>query len=558
VIKTCYTFLINYEEKSQEMPTTPLLPLPDGLEITAISVAEQELQVRVTSNRLSSRCPLCSTPSSAIHSYYRRKPLELPSTGKTVRLLLSVKKFFCRVACCPRKIFTERLPELLEPSSRLTTRLRSIVQAICAAFNAKGGARLGKQLGIRLSRMTFLRSLHLMLTPPVGKMKAIGIDDFAWKRGKRYGTVIIDLETHRLLDLLPDREAESVKQWLLAHPEIEIISRDRAGAYADGASQGAPQAQQIADRWHVCKNLGDAVEDYLKRQPIQLPAAPSSDTALPEVPVPPVMPVPVAPVKRTRASQAKTARKQAVIDHVKSMHQEGNSIHTIAARLDLARNTVRRYVRIEGPIQPTPRPRKPSQLDPFYDYLCQRFKDGCSNAHQLFAELQEQGYRGGETSVRSFVARLRKGLSGMARPPKHAKHGAAVSAGSPRELRWLLAKREEELTPEERQDLKRLLESSQEVKDLYGLLQSFLQMLRLRQPERLNGWMKEARASGIKELGSFVAGIERDYDAVRAGLTFPWSQGPVEGTVNKIKTHKRLMYGRASFPLLRQKLLHLT
>ena len=159
--------------------------------------------------------------------------------------------------------------------------------------------------------------------------------------------------------------------------------------------------------------------------------------------------------------------------------------------------------------------------------------------------------------MRSFVARLRKGLSGMARPPKQAKHGEAVSSGSPRELRWLLAKREEELTPEEQHELKRLLESSQGIKELYGLLQSFLEMLRLRRPERLNGWMKQARASGIKELGSFVAGIERDDDAVRAGLTFPWSQGPVEGTVNKIKTHKRLMCGRASFPLLRQKLLHL-
>jgi len=224
------------------MPTTPLLPLPDGLEITSISEAEHELLVRVTSNRMSSLCPLCSIPSYAIHSYYRRKPLELPCAGKTVRLLLSVKKFFCRVASCPQKIFAERLPELLEPSSRLTTRLRSIVQAICGAFNAKGGARLGEQLGVHLSRKTFLRSLHLMPTPPVGKVKAVGIDDFAWKRGKRYGTVIIDLETHRLLDLLPDRDAESVKQWLAAHPEIEIVSRDRGGAYADGAAQGAPSA----------------------------------------------------------------------------------------------------------------------------------------------------------------------------------------------------------------------------------------------------------------------------------------------------------------------------
>ena len=363
-----------------------------------------------------------------------------------------------------------------------------------------------------------------------------------------------------MIELLPDREAKSVKQWLCAHPEIEVVSRDRAGAYADGAAQGAPQALQIADRWHLCKNLGDAVETYLRRKQIQIPSLSSQEKASQEIAAPILPSSQPDPMKCPSASKEKRELKQRIVDQVKTMHEQGNSIHAIASQLRLARNTVRQYLHMEGPVQPTPRPRRSCQLDAFSDYLCQRWQEGCSNAHQLFEELKEKGYRGGETTVRSFVARLRKGLPGMARPPKQAHNGerACASIASPRELRWLLSKREEDFTSQEQKDLEQLLESSQEVKHLHHLLQSFLHMLRERLPERLNDWMKQARESGIKELGSFVAGIERDYDAVRAGLTFPWSQGPVEGTVNKIKTHKRLMYGRASFTLLRQKLLHLT
>jgi transposase len=140
-----------------------------------------------------------------------------------------------------------------------------------SALNGKGGAQLGEHVGFHFSRMTFLRSLHLLPTPAVDKVRVVGLDDFAWKRGSRYGTIILDLETHTLLDVLPNRDAESVKTWLAAHPEIEFVSRDRAGAYADGAARGARQAQQIADRWHLAKNLGDAVEDYLKRKRIRIP-----------------------------------------------------------------------------------------------------------------------------------------------------------------------------------------------------------------------------------------------------------------------------------------------
>ena len=260
------------------MPTTPLLPLPEGLEILTVSTTEQELQIRVTSHRLTALCPRCSTSSCWVHSSYRRKPLELPCAGQTVRLELIVKKFFCREARCAQKIFAERLPGFLEPSSRVTIRLRVVVQSIAGAFNAQGGARLGGHLGISLSRMTYSRSLLGVSFPSVGQVKRVGRDDFAWKRGKSYGTVVVDPATHAIIDLLPDREAATVQKWLEEHEEIELVSRDRGGAYADGATQGAPQAQQCADRWHVCANLGEAVERFLLRTHTQLPEAQVQDS----------------------------------------------------------------------------------------------------------------------------------------------------------------------------------------------------------------------------------------------------------------------------------------
>jgi transposase len=210
---------------------------------------------------------------------------------------------------------------------------------------------------------------------------------------------------------------------------------------------------------------------------------------------------------------------------------------------------------MEGSIQMVPRPRSRSVLDPHFDSLNTRWKQGETNALRLFEELQVRGYRGCETTVRNFVARLRKQLPGMVHPPRKTVQGR-TPASSPREIRWLLTKREQDLEPEERVDRAHLLEQSRGAKLLYQLAQDFLEMVRVRQADWLNGWMQAARESGIKEMISFVVGIERDYDAVKNGLTLEWSQGPVEGTVNKIKTHKRLMYGRAGFKLLRKKMLH--
>jgi transposase len=252
------------------MPTTPLFPLPEGLEMTSISDTPEELLVPVTSYRSSSPCPQCSTPSSAIHSSYCRHPRDLPCIGRPIRLVFTVRKFFCRNPDCSRKVFTERLPDFIEASSRLTKRLRTAVQEIGFATCGKGGECLADKLGMPISDASLLWSLFLVPLPEVGQVYIIGVDDWSWRRGKRFGSILVNLETHKIVDLLPDREAESVKRWLAAHPEVDVVSRDRGGCYIDGATWGAPQATQVADRWHLLSNLGDAVEAFLIRAQIRL------------------------------------------------------------------------------------------------------------------------------------------------------------------------------------------------------------------------------------------------------------------------------------------------
>src|SRR5712692_7372570 len=220
------------------MPTTPLFPLPEGLELTSISDTPEELLVCVTSHRSSSLCPLCSTPSSALHSEYSRHARDLPCVGCPIRLLFTVRKFFCRTLTCSRKVFTERLPDFIAASSRLTRRLRTAVQEIGFATCGKGGERLGDKLGMGFSDATVLWSLFLVPLPTLGQVHIIGVDDWSWRRGKRFGSILVNLETHKIVDLLADREAESVRQWLAAHPEVDVVSRDRGGVYIEGATDG--------------------------------------------------------------------------------------------------------------------------------------------------------------------------------------------------------------------------------------------------------------------------------------------------------------------------------
>jgi transposase len=506
------------------MPTTPLFPLPEGLEMTAISDTAEELLVHVISHRSNSPCPQCSTLSFAIHSSYRRRPRDLPCAGRPIRLVLTVRKFFCRNPDCSRKVFTERLPDFIEVSSRLTKRLRTAVQGIGFATCGKGGEGLSDKLGMPISDATVLWSLFLVPLPEVGQVQVVGVDDWSWRRGKKFGSILVNLQTHKIVDLLADREAESVKRWLAAHPEVDVVSRDRGGCYIDGATWGAPQATQVADRWHLLSNLGDAVEAFLIRAQIRLP----EQTVVSPVPQD-TRNLPLSSFSATpacqRKSQARLLRKWKLYQRVQELHAAGMSLRKIGEELGLARNTVRKYFRqAPEPPLPTPRPLRASQLDPYEDYLLERWSQGERNAAQLYREIRERGYLGSATMVWAYIAHLRTSTADG--PPPHTRK-ARAKACSPRALRRLLSRKREDLDQEDQTRLEQLLNLSSEVQAVHSLLQTFLSIVRERKHQELLSWMEEAIRSGIPELKSFVAGIERDYDAVHAALCLPWSHDHV-------------------------------
>ena len=226
------------------MEGSAFLPLPQGLCITEVCQDEACLLVEVLSIQPSACCPLCSQESDGVHSRYQRRLKDLPSAGQVVYLHLTVRKFFCLNPQCQRKIFTERLPAFVEPWAQATVRFAQALRAIGLATSGSLGTRLAARLGMATSWMTIIRRIMDLVPPDPCTVVMLGVDDFSLKRGRTFGTIFVDLRSRQVIDLLPERSAESTAAWMQNHPEIEIVSRDRGKDYAQGACKGAPQAVQ--------------------------------------------------------------------------------------------------------------------------------------------------------------------------------------------------------------------------------------------------------------------------------------------------------------------------
>jgi transposase len=393
----------------------------------------------------------------------------------------------------------------------------------------------------------------------------LGVDDFALRKRHTYGTILVDLERRQPVELLPDRTAETVAQWLREHPGVEVIARDRASTYAEGARQGAPNATQVADRFHLLQNLAEALEPVFTTHDRALQAV---NAAMRQQPVPlpdgtvavAVPPPPTPPAEEARAAQ-RAVRRQARYNEAWALHRQGWSTAAIAAQVGCSRRTIERYLQM--PTWPVPQHRRHygrSILNPYQAYILERWNAGCHTAIQLFQEIQPRGYTGSYRRVTAYVSRIRQAQGIPPRRQGRRQRLPVVAEPvaqplTPRRATWLVLRRAEHRTVAEAQQLAQLHAQSAEVAEAMDLAQDFTALVRQRQPECLDPWLTRATASTLEAFQRFARGLQEDYQAVKAGVTLPWSTSPVEGHINRLKMLKRQMFGRARLDLLSRRFL---
>jgi hypothetical protein len=477
-------------------------------------------------------------------------------------LRLGVRRFFCEEVSCERAIFAERLPELVGHYARRTRRLEGWFTHVSFALGGEAGARFLKDLGVVVSGDTLLSHIRSTRLQDHETPRVLSMDDFAFRRGTRYGTLLVDLERHRLVDVLPDRSSETVSGWLREHPGVEVVSRDRSSEYADAVRQTLPEAIQVADRFHLMKNLGDVVLRVFNRRSERLQSVPAparyrnSHTGRQ-----------LTRLRLDREASRKSVRAEmrSLFRSVQALRRAGMNKSAIARFLGIHRHTVQKYAALESAPERKPRVHKVSALAPYEGYILRRFADGCHNATQIHKEISEQGYPGAYNNVARVTQYLKK-CEREGEPLPEAPPGLLATRA-----KGILITRPEKRTGQETLTIERMKRVDPDVRKCCCLFEGFARFFRERGDStdvvsvaakregartRLEQWMEEAKKSGLPELRSFAIKLSQDKEAVVAAMILPYSQGQTEGRVNKLKLIKRSMYGRGKFDLLRQRVLY--
>jgi transposase len=505
-------------------------------------------------------------------------------------LRFSTRRFFCDVADCPRRIFAETLPDLAHRHARATPRLDDVLVKVGMECGGEPGRRLCGQLGIGTSGDTILRRLR-SAPPATANADAgsiIGVDDFAFRRGQTYGTIVVDHQSGGVIDLLPDRSSKSLEGWLAARPVLPVvITRDRSGVYAKAITDAAPDAIQVADRWHLLANCREVLVRVLDRHHASItramvtaavpPATPVTqevtNTALSGsvIPISPAFPadntdipalIPTTaswpslpPSQSVQSSIDRRAKRLARYEQVLELRRQGHSRRSIIRELKMSSRQVAKLLKA-GTFPERAKGRYRKQVDQYLDVLRARWAEGERNGRVLARHLWALGYTGGYDMVRRYVSSWRTPEERLQvvgpRPAVRAPVPAKLSRPGSHRLSWLLIKDD---IPRDAGDavlLVELLKSCEPIRVATDLVRSFGAAVRERDLPALVAWHTQASDPGsTKEMNGFAEGLSRSWTEVSAAVTHKWSNGRTEGHVNRLKLIKRKMYGRAKLDLLR-------
>ncbi|MEU9171542.1 ISL3 family transposase [Streptomyces sp. NPDC048420] len=481
-----------------------------GVVVEAMSAAFGTVEVVARGCSADAVCPDCGACSSRVHASYLRKLKDLPLGGQGVVILLKVRCFVCGTQRCRRRTFAEPFMQLTNPYARFTTRLNQALERIGLALAGRAGARLAAQLGLGAGRMTLLRRVVALPDAQFSTPRVLGVDDFATRKWHSYSTLITDAERHRPIDVLPGREAAPLTAWLKAHPGIAVACRDRAGAYAEGIALGAPGALQVADRYHLLQNLGQAVEkcvaahrDCLRAVPKKPDSAAASNNRDAHAESTP------APLPAGRRAERMRAH-HAVVHGLLS---EGMGLRAIARHLGWGRHTVQRYARATRWLDMvTGRRTRTSRLDIHQPYLQRRINetDGRITIWRLRDELADRGHLVPCSSLRDWACNR---LQWPAAPVP------AAAAPSVRTVVGWITRHPDTLTEDEHQQLKSVLDACPELERTHQLVRGFSRMLTQRTSADLPDWINTASTSQLPGINGFARGLTSDLEAVTAGLT---------------------------------------
>lgn len=449
---------------------------------------------------------------------------------KTFILFIKSRKFFCTHLSCEQKIFTERPPDWYESYARQTSRLHNFLRHLAFSLSAEAASRLSISFGIPTSADTFLRIVRKEVIPIPTDFSIIGIDDWALKKGHRYGSIICDLTTRKPVALLESRRVEDVKEWLRHYPEVRAVSHDGSLEYAKAITEGTTNAIQITDRWHLFYNLSRKIDQFLKKTfnktiTVMVTEKPNEETS-------------------GSNSQTKSEKKKwKLVQELKKSYHEGIQISTLSRMYGLDRKTVRKYLLLDKPMR---HERKSHHSADLYRELILELMEKPLSAPLIYNIFRKGGYTKSLSTLRDYMLHLKK------KNDRDIPIYKRLARNRVYEYIW----GKERASPDETKLINQLIQKHPWLREVRSLLLAFQQVMKDRKYlSHLKDWVTAAANSSISEFQQFSAYLKSDWEDVQNAYLSKWSNGPVEGQVTRIKLIKRQMYGRANYDLIRQKVL---